>query len=272
VESRTASPDKVSSEHLSTKRTNDHHHQAVAEKLTRVRQQIIELSKHYDRGADTVSLLAVSKTRPITDLQAALAIGQRDFGENYLQEALDKILALGETDTDAPQWHYIGAIQSNKTRPIAEHFDWVHTLSSSKIATRLANQRTAARPPLNVLIQVNIDAEDSKAGVLATDLMPLIDAILPLPNLALRGLMAIPRAATTLDAQRRPFRQLHELLNVAQQHYGADLSGFDQLSMGMSADMEAAIAEGSTWVRVGTAIFGERAGKGDATLAPKGAQ
>jgi PLP dependent protein len=257
---------------LSTTRTIDHHHEAIAENLTRVRQQIVELSKHYNRGADTVSLLAVSKTRPITDLQVALAEGQRHFGENYLQEALDKILALGETDTDAPQWHYIGAIQSNKTRPIAEHFDWVHTLSSSKIATRLANQRTAARMPLNVLLQVNIDAEDSKAGVLAADLMPLIDAILPLPNLALRGLMAIPKAAATLDAQRRPFRQLRELLNTAQQHYGADLPGFDQLSMGMSADIEAAIAEGSTWVRVGTAIFGERPGKGNSTLVPEDAQ
>lgn len=257
---------------MSTTRTIDHHHEAIAENLTRVRQQIVELSKHYNRGADTVSLLAVSKTRPITDLHVALAEGQRHFGENYLQEALDKILALGETDTDAPQWHYIGAIQSNKTRPIAEHFDWVHTLSSSKIATRLANQRTAARMPLNVLLQVNIDAEDSKAGVLAADLMPLIDAILPLPNLALRGLMAIPKAAATLDAQRRPFRQLRELLNTAQQHYGADLPGFDQLSMGMSADIEAAIAEGSTWVRVGTAIFGERPGKGDSTLVPEDAQ
>ena len=257
---------------MSTTRTIDHHHEAIAENLTRVRQQIVELSKHYNRDADTVSLLAVSKTRPITDLQVALAEGQRHFGENYLQEALDKILALGETDTDAPQWHYIGAIQSNKTRPIAEHFDWVHTLSSSKIATRLANQRTAARMPLNVLLQVNIDAEDSKAGVLAADLMPLIDAILPLPNLALRGLMAIPKAAATLDAQRRPFRQLRELLNTAQQHYGADLPGFDQLSMGMSADIEAAIAEGSTWVRVGTAIFGERPGKGDSTLVPEDAQ
>ncbi len=257
---------------MSTTRTIDHHHEAIAENLTQVRQQIVELSKHYNRDADTVSLLAVSKTRPITDLQVALAEGQRHFGENYLQEALDKILALGETDTDAPQWHYIGAIQSNKTRPIAEHFDWVHTLSSSKIATRLANQRTAARMPLNVLLQVNIDAEDSKAGVLAADLMPLIDAILPLPNLALRGLMAIPKAAATLDAQRRPFRQLRELLNTAQQHYGADLPGFDQLSMGMSADIEAAIAEGSTWVRVGTAIFGERPGKGDSTLVPEDAQ
>ena len=256
---------------MSTTRTIDHHDEAIAANLTRVRQQIVELSKHYNRDADSVSLLAVSKTRPITDLQAALATGQRDFGENYLQEALDKMLAFSETDTDALQWHYIGAIQSNKTRPIAEHFDWVHTLASSKIAARLAHQRTAARPPLNVLIQVNIDAEDSKAGVLAADLMSLIDTILPLPNLALRGLMAIPKAARTLDAQRRPFRQLRELLNTAQQHYGADLPGFDQLSMGMSADIEAAIAEGSTWVRVGTAIFGERAGKGDSTLVPEDA-
>ncbi len=250
------------SEHFKKPEPRHSNQQFVAENLARVRHRITVLSDQYRRDPDSVRLLAVSKTRPIEDIRAAINNQQLDFGENYLQEALDKIQALAETQLAAPQWHYIGAIQSNKTRSIATHFDWVHTLASRKVAERLSQQRSAELAPLQLLIQVNIDAEESKAGIMAKDLMALIDGILPLPNLALRGLMAIPRATTTLADQRRPFCQLRELLQLAQQHYGRDLPEFNQLSMGMSADMEAAIAEGSTWVRIGTAIFGERAQKG----------
>jgi pyridoxal phosphate enzyme (YggS family) len=240
--------------------------QAISDNLYGVHQQISACSLAYGRDPDTVKLLAVSKTKPLHDIEVALAAGQADLGENYLQEALEKIQSLAASKDQHPDWnpvwHYIGAIQSNKTRPIAEHFDWVHTVASSKVASRLSSQRPANLAPLNVLIQVNIDAEDSKAGVSAEALLPLIEAIMPLPNLVLRGLMAIPSTAQDLDTQRRPFKQLRELLLQARQTYGEDLAAFDQLSMGMSGDMEAAIAEGSTWVRIGTSIFGARPSQG----------
>ena len=240
--------------------------QAIRDNLVQLRQQVSTWSLAYGRDPDTVKLLAVSKTKPLQDIEVALAAGQRDLGENYLQEALEKIQMLATTSAQHPVshpvwhpvWHYIGAIQSNKTRPIAEHFDWVHTVASSKVAARLSSQRPAGLAPLQVLIQVNIDAQDSKAGVSVEGLLPLLEAILPLPNITLRGLMAIPKTAHDLDTQRRPFNHLRELLLHARQTYGADLAEFDQLSMGMSGDMEAAIAEGSTWLRIGTAIFGAR--------------
>ena len=240
--------------------------QAIRDNLVQLRQQVSTWSLAYGRDPGTVKLLAVSKTKPLQDIEVALAAGQRDLGENYLQEALEKIQMLATTSAQHPVshpvwhpvWHYIGAIQSNKTRPIAEHFDWVHTVASSKVAARLSSQRPAGLAPLQVLIQVNIDAQDSKAGVSVEGLLPLLEAILPLPNITLRGLMAIPKTAHDLDTQRRPFNHLRELLLHARQTYGADLAEFDQLSMGMSGDMEAAIAEGSTWLRIGTAIFGAR--------------
>ena len=240
--------------------------QAIRDNLVQLRQQISSWSLAYGRDPDTVKLLAVSKTKPLQDIEVALAAGQHDLGENYLQEALEKIQMLATTSAQHPVshpvwhpvWHYIGAIQSNKTRPIAEHFDWVHTVASSKVAARLSSQRPAGLAPLKILIQVNIDAQDSKAGVSVEGLLPLLEAILPLPNITLRGLMAIPKTAHDLDTQRRPFNHLRELLLQARQTYGADLAEFDQLSMGMSGDMEAAIAEGSTWLRIGTAIFGAR--------------
>jgi len=228
-------------------------------RLTLVTQSITTLAEQYQRDPSSVALLAVSKTRDIQEIMTLLAAGQRDFGENYLQEAVAKIETINqERPNEAPVWHYIGAIQSNKTRPIAEHFDWVHTLASPKVATRLAQQRPDNLGPLNVLIQINIDDEDSKSGIMPEALNGLVEVILALPRLKPRGLMAIPRAENNVIAQALPFQRLRELLLTTQQKYGDQLVDFDQLSMGMSSDMAPAIKEGATWVRIGTAIFGPR--------------
>jgi pyridoxal phosphate enzyme (YggS family) len=230
-------------------------------RMAQVVQSITTLETKHPRpiGSSGVNLLAVSKTRDVAEIRTLLAEGQRDFGENYLQEAVNKIEILkNETIEPAPVWHYIGGIQSNKTRPIAEHFDWVHTLASEKVATRLAQQRPASLAPLNVLIQINIDNEDSKNGIKPAALDALAEVVLSLPRLKLRGLMVIPRAQDNIAAQALPFQRLRELLLTTQQRYGAQLAEFDQLSMGMSGDIEAAIQEGATWVRIGTAIFGPR--------------
>lgn len=198
-------------------------------------------------------LLAVSKTRPAEDIRAAHALGINDFGENYLQEALPKIEALQALGLT---WHFIGPIQSNKTRPIAEHFDWVHSVDRDKIARRLNEQRPADAPPLQVCLQVNVSGEASKSGVSPADLPALAEAVLHLPRLRLRGLMAIP-AATNSDAeQRAAFAQLRGLFEELKPQ-APDL---DTLSMGMSGDLEAAVAEGSTLLRIGTALFGPRHG------------
>ncbi|MFM2060169.1 MAG: hypothetical protein RLY71_4554 [Pseudomonadota bacterium] len=202
---------------------------------------------------DTVTLLAVSKMQPAAAVRAAHAAGQRHFGENYVQEALDKMTALADLRAEL-QWHLIGPLQSNKTRPVAEAFDWVHSVDRLKIAQRLSEQRPAGLAPLQVCLQVNVSGETSKSGVDPAELAALAHAVAALPRLRLRGLMAIPEPADTLDTQRRPHRQLRELLD----RLNADGLALDMLSMGMSADLEAAVLEGATLVRIGTAIFGAR--------------
>lgn len=206
------------------------------------------------RPASEVRLLAVSKTCPADSIRAAYAAGQQAFGESYLQEALEKIAALADLPLE---WHFIGPIQSNKTRPIAEHFDWVHGVDRAKIADRLSAARHPELPPLQVCLQVNISNEPSKSGVAPQEVADLARHVQGLPHLKLRGLMAIPEPAADPAQQRAPFRQLRELL--------AQLNGegfaLDTLSMGMSGDLEAAVQEGATIVRVGSAIFGARAAK-----------
>ncbi len=195
--------------------------------------------------------MAVSKTFPATAVREAAAGGQRDFGENYLQEALEKL----DATADLPLiWHFIGPIQSNKTRPIAERFDWVHTVDREKIVRRLSEQRPETRGPLNVCIEVNVSGEATKSGVAPAAVPALARVVAALPRLRLRGLMAIPEPTADMDLQRQRFATLREL-NESLVREGLAL---DTLSMGMSADLEAAIAEGATMVRVGTAIFGER--------------
>ena len=227
--------------------------------LENVRLGIKLACEKFGRDPDHVALLAVSKTKPLSMIASAIALGQIHFGENYLQDALTKIEEIkDQAKLPKPIWHYIGAIQSNKTRPIAEHFDWVHTVSSHKIAKRLSDQRPSHMPPLNILLQVNIDAEPTKSGVKPEQLLELIRAILQLPGIQLRGLMAIPAPASEFELQRAPFKALGDLKQRCIAELGSELQGFDQLSMGMTGDLEAAIAEGATWLRIGTAIFGER--------------
>ncbi|MDF3933018.1 YggS family pyridoxal phosphate-dependent enzyme [Pseudomonas citronellolis] len=220
----------------------------IAENIAKVRTRIREAEQACGRAPDAVRLLAVSKTKPAADIRAAHACGLVDFGENYLQEALGKQAELADL---ALTWHFIGPIQSNKTRPIAEHFDWVHSVDRLKVAERLSAQRPAGLPPLNVCLQVNVSGEDSKSGCSPQDLPALAHAVAALPNLKLRGLMAIPEPTEDVAAQRAAFARLGELLTALN-------LGLDTLSMGMSHDLEAAIAEGATWVRIGTALFGAR--------------
>ena len=219
--------------------------------LTAVRARIGELERRYHRTPGSVTLLAVSKTKPPEAVRAAVAAGQRAFGENHLQDAMTKVEALAGQGVS---WHFIGAVQSNKTRPIAARFDWVHGIEREKIATRLSAQRPADRRPLDVCIEVNVSGEDTKSGVTPADVEPLARMVRELPGLRLRGLMAIPRPAEDFEAQRAPFRLLREILD----DLNAKGLGLDTLSMGMTADLEAAIAEGATMVRVGTAVFGPR--------------
>ena len=207
--------------------------------------------KKINRPAKSVTLLAVSKTRTPEEIQAVVAQGQRDFGENYVQEALDKIKALADHKLI---WHFIGAIQSNKTQLIAKNFDWVHTIEREKIALRLNNERPDNLPRLNVCIQVNISEEETKSGVTLKELPVLVKRISEMPRLRLRGLMALPAPTNDFEAQRKPFRQLAEALKQLQSH-GFDL---DTLSIGTTADYKAALAEGATIIRLGTAIFGPR--------------
>ena len=225
----------------------------LAEKLQAVTVQIVAAARNAGRDPSEIALLAVSKTISADVLREAYAAGQRAFGENYLQEALDKMAALADS---APgiEWHFIGPIQSNKTRPIAENFAWVHSVDRLKIAQRLSEQRPAHLPPLNICIQVNVSGEASKSGCAPQDLAALAHAAAVLPGLRLRGLMAIPEPASSEAEQRRPLRQLRELAEQLR----AEGLALDTLSMGMSADLAAAIAEGATMVRIGTAIFGER--------------
>lgn len=227
----------------------------IAQNLQAVDASIVAAAKAAGRPREAVQLLAVSKTFPAEAVQEAVAAGQRAFGENYLQEALDKIDALAKAlPGQALEWHFIGPIQSNKTRPIAASFDWVHTVDRLKVAQRLSEQRPPQRGPLNICLQVNISGEASKSGVASAELDELARQVAQLPNLRLRGLMAIPQPQTDFELQRAAFARLRALSELLR----ADGIPIDTLSMGMSADMAAAIAEGATIVRVGSAIFGSR--------------
>lgn len=225
----------------------------LEQRLIEVRQRVTRACVVAGRDPADVSLLAVSKQQPAQAVRQALQAGQRAFGENYVQEALDKMAALADL-RGLIQWHLLGPLQSNKTRAVAEAFDWVHSVDRLKIAQRLSDQRPAGLPPLNVCLQVNTSGEDSKSGAQPDEVPQLAAAVAALPQLRLRGLMAIPEPAQGLQAQQAPHRALR-LLQEALRRQGLVL---DTLSMGMSDDLEAAIAEGSTMVRVGTAIFGPR--------------
>jgi hypothetical protein len=228
---------------------------AIRQNLQAVRQRIHEAADSAQRDEHGILLLAVSKTFDADAVIDAAGAGQRAFGENYLQEALDKIATIRAARPDLPlEWHFIGPIQSNKTRPIAEHFDWVHSVDREKIAQRLSEQRPAALPPLNICLQVNISGEASKSGVMPGDVIAVARTIAALPRIRLRGLMAIPEPEPDEAQQRVPFRQLRALFDQLR----AEGLPLDTLSMGMSADMPAAIAEGATIVRIGSAIFGTR--------------
>ncbi len=223
--------------------------------LQAVHAIIVAAAHDSGRAPEAVKLLAVSKTFGADAVLAALRAGQTAFGENYLQEALDKIALVGAGAPDAHlEWHFIGPIQSNKTRQIAAKFDWVHTVEREKVAQRLSEQRPAGMAPLNICLQVNISGEASKSGVAPDQLPALAQQVAALPNLKLRGLMAIPEPVAGYEQQRSGFRQLRRLY----EGLCADGLALDTLSMGMSADLGAAIAEGATIVRVGSAIFGAR--------------
>ena len=227
---------------------------ALPESLASARERLRRALEDAGRSPTSATLLAVSKTKPAEMLREAWQHGQREFGENYLQEALDKQAAL--EDLDGIVWHFIGPLQSNKTRAVAEQFAWVHSVDRLKIAKRLSEQRPAVLPPLNVCLQVNISREATKSGVLPEDALALAQEIAALPGLALRGLMAIPAPAETLEAQRQPLAALRQLLEELQA--ALPEAPLDTLSMGMSDDLEAAVLEGATLVRLGTAIFGAR--------------
>jgi pyridoxal phosphate enzyme (YggS family) len=233
--------------------SSDKHLQA---NLTSLAERITLAARRAARPADAVTVVAVSKTFPAAAVLALARCGQRHFGENYLQEALAKIEAVRAAAPGLPLvWHFIGPIQSNKTRPIAEHFDWVQSVERLKIAQRLAEQRPAHLPPLNVLLQVNISGEASKSGVAPAEVPALARAVSALPRLRLRGLMAIPEPSDDPGGQRLPLAAMRRLFDAQRADGFAD---WDTLSMGMSADLDAAIEQGATMVRVGTALFGER--------------
>ncbi|HEX2540697.1 MAG TPA: YggS family pyridoxal phosphate-dependent enzyme [Caldimonas sp.] len=225
----------------------------IADKLAQVNARIASACASALRPVQSVTLLAVSKTFPAADVREACTAGQFRFGENYVQEGLDKIAALADL-RETLEWHLIGPLQSNKTRVVAESFDWVHSIDRLKIAERLSAQRPPRLPPLSVCLQVNVSGEASKSGVAPADVAALAHAVAALPRLRLRGLMAIPEPAADFESQRRPHRALHALIERLRSE-GLPL---DTMSAGMSADLEAAVAEGATLVRIGTAIFGER--------------
>lgn len=224
----------------------------VTANIAKALEEVSIAAKKYGRAPGAVRILAVSKTQGADAVRAAAACGLKDFGENYLQEALAKMRDLADLDLT---WHFIGPLQSNKTRAVAEHFAWVHSVDREKLLRRLDEQRPADAPPLNICVQVNISGEASKAGVRPADLDALLAAAAALPRLRLRGLMAIPAPAVDFAAQRAPLDALAALFAGAQRRYPQ----MDTLSMGMSADLEAAVAAGSTLLRIGTAIFGPRA-------------
>ncbi|WP_319783271.1 YggS family pyridoxal phosphate-dependent enzyme [Oceanisphaera sp. IT1-181] len=225
----------------------------ILQQLQQVHDRIAAATAACQRDAHSVHLLAVSKTKPIADIEAAYSAGQRQFGENYVQEAIDKIQALSTPCPDII-WHLIGPLQSNKTKPVAEHFDWVQTVERLKIAERLSAQRPASLPALNICLQVNISREPNKSGVLPEEIPALAAAVAELPQLCLRGLMAIPEATDDHEKLTTQLLELQQLFDRMAQIYPA----MDTLSVGMSNDLEVAVACGSTLVRVGTAIFGSR--------------
>ena len=225
----------------------------IARQLEAVQQRIASAARSAGRDPREVELLAVSKTFPAEAVRAAHDAGQRAFGENYVQEAIAKIDALADLRANL-DWHFIGPLQSNKTRAVAERFDWVHSVDRLKIAQRLSEQRPESLPPLNVCLQVNVSGEASKSGVAPEDAADVAQAIAALPRIVLRGLMSIPEPESDLAAQRAPHRRLRELYDRLR----AEGFALDTLSMGMSADLEAAVLEGATIVRIGTAIFGAR--------------
>ncbi len=227
---------------------------SIADNLQGVRNRIQKATETAQHAPQSVQLLAVSKTRSASEIDALYQLGVRDFGENYVQEGVDKIQSLPEHDI---VWHFIGPIQSNKTRLIAEHFTWVHSLDRAKIAERLNAQRPSALSPLNVCLQVNIDHEASKSGVTPEQVPQLAALVATLPHLRLRGLMCIPDPDQGEASLRQAFARMKALFEQLKEQYPA----LDTLSMGMSDDLEAAIAEGSTIVRVGTALFGPRPAK-----------
>lgn len=220
----------------------------ISDNLQVVRERIARAARAAGRDPVSVTLLAVSKSQPVARIEEARAAGHKAFGENYVQEALEKMDAL-----PGLEWHLIGPLQSNKTRMAAERFGWVHTLEREKIARRLSEQRPAGLPPLNVLIQVNVSGEATKSGVAVEAIAALARAIAPLPRLRLRGLMAVPEPTLDVALQGKRFRTVKAAFENLKDEFG-----LDTLSMGMSDDMEAAIAEGATLVRIGTAIFGTR--------------
>lgn len=225
--------------------------QQIAEQRRRVLDRIALAAQAAGRNQADIQLLAVSKTFPVSDLRAAMLAGQRSFGESYLNEALHKLADLIDP---VPEWHFIGPLQSNKTRAVAEHFAWVHSLDRLKHAERLSHQRPDHLPPLNVCLQINISGEASKSGVSPQGLSALAEAVASLPRLRLRGLMAIPAPTSDSEAQRVAFRAVRHA-GEALQAQGLSL---DTLSMGMTDDLESAIAEGATILRIGSAIFGPR--------------
>ncbi len=229
----------------------------IENRLQAVKSRIAAACRSAARDPRDIVLVAVSKSFPAADIEAAHAAGQRDFGENHLQEALAKLAALGGRDL---VWHFIGPLQSNKTRPVAERFDWVHSIDRLKAAERLAAQRPERRPPLQVCVQVNVSGEASKSGVAPGEAPALAHAVARLPRLRLRGLMTIPEPTSDTALQRQRF----ETLGALKERLVREGLALDTLSMGMSDDLEAAIAAGATMVRVGTAIFGPRQSGGTA--------
>ena len=225
----------------------------IADKLHQVHARIARACAQAGRAVESVTLLSVSKTFGPEAVREAVAAGERRFGENYVQEGVDKIAQLSDL-RERIEWHLIGPLQSNKTRVVAEQFDWVHSVDRLKVAQRLSEQRPAHLPPLQLCLQVNISFEPSKRGLRPADVADVAHAVAALPRVTLRGLMAIPEPAADFDAQRAPYRALRELMRTLQ----AGGLALDTLSIGMSADLEAAVAEGATLVRIGSAVFGTR--------------
>jgi len=223
----------------------------VSDQITKLERHLRELESEHNREPHSVKLLAVSKTRQVSEVKAAIAAGQAAFGENYAQELSDKSLEIGPVGVD---WHFIGALQSNKAKLIAQHANWIHTIDRLKIAKRLQHHLSGSDKILQVCIQLNLDAEETKAGISRDELPLLAEQISELENLELRGLMSIPKPASDIASQRRHFAKVRQALD----HLNQNGFALDTLSMGMSGDYQAAVAEGATMVRVGTAIFGKR--------------